>query len=179
MNESDFDLNAKVVAGDRRAFAVLVARHEARLRSFLARVAGRDDADDLAQEAFLRAWRSAHAYRGNGAYGGWLLSIGWRVFLDSARSARRNRSMIAAQTEMMLDAKVLPEGEAGIDTRRLLAALDPLERACLILCHGHGWSHSEAATILAMPLGSLKTRLGRATRRCEDALKRQPVEEVK
>lgn len=174
MDDDDFALNRRAAAGDRRAFATLVGRHEARLRGFLARIAGADDADDLAQEAFLRAWRRAGAFRGGGSYRSWLFAIGWRVFIDSMRRDRRDRSMKAAVAALPGTDHVAADGEAGIDTARLLAALDPLERACVVLCHGQGWSHSEAAAILAMPLGSLKTRLARATRRCE-AMLDQPL----
>lgn len=174
MDDDDLALNRRVVSGDRRAFAVLVERHEARLRSFLARVAGAEDADDLAQETFLRAWRNASAFRGAGSYRGWLFTIGWRVFIDSTRRARVDRALRIAEQDRMGDACQPAQGDAQIDTARLLAALDPLDRACVILCHGQGWSHREAAMILKMPLGSLKTRLARATRRCEAMLNAPP-----
>lgn len=163
MDDDDFALNRRAAAGDRGAFGTLVRRHEARLRGFLARVAGADEADDLAQEAFMRAWRNAAAFRG------WLFAIGWRVFVDSTHRARRDRAT-RAQAVLSEEAFLPAEGDARIDTARLLAALDPLERACVILCHGQGWSHREAATILDMPLGSLKTRLARATQRCDAML---------
>lgn len=176
MNDDDDALNRRVVSGDRRAFAVLVGRHEAPLRRFLARVAGADAADDLAQEAFLRAWRNAARFRGDGSYRGWIFAIGWRVFIDSTRRARSDRATRAHRTPPA-DLVVPADGEARVEAARLLAALDPLERACVILCHGQGWSHSEAAAILDMPLGSLKTRLARAVRRCE-AMLIEPVRDA-
>lgn len=177
MDDDDFALNRRAAAGDRRAFGVLVGRHEARLRGFLARVAGADEADDLAQEAFLRAWRNAAAFRGSGSYRGWLFAIGWRVFVDSTRRARRDRATRALA--ILPEDTFLPaDGDTRIDAARLLAALDPLERACVILCHGQGWSHREAATILDMPLGSLKTRLARATQRCDAMLNSVPKDAI-
>ncbi len=174
MNEDDIALNQRAASGDRRAFAVLVGRHEARLRGFLARVAGVDAADDLAQEAFLRAWRNAARFRGDGGYRGWLFAIGWRVFIDSTRRARIDHATATPWTPHA-DLVVPADADARVDAARLLAALDPLERACVILCHGQGWSHSEAAAILNMPLGSLKSRLARAVRRC-DAMLNDPPE---
>src|SRR3546814_3024122 len=69
-------------------FQLLVLRHEGQLRAFLARVAG-SDADDLAQEAFVRAWQRAGDYRGQGSYAAWVMGIGWRIFLDQRRTTRR------------------------------------------------------------------------------------------
>jgi RNA polymerase sigma-70 factor (ECF subfamily) len=86
-------LNALAASGDRAAFAVLVARHEARLRGFLRRVAGPVDADDLAQDTFVRAWERAAQFGAGASYGAWLLRIGWHLFLCSSdRSTISGRS---------------------------------------------------------------------------------------
>ena len=130
-------------------------RHEGRLRSFLARVAG-GDADDLAQEAFVRAWQRAGDYRGEGSYAGWIIGIGWRLFLDQRRTARRREALAAGEDEPgSTDPR--PASDAAIDAERLLAGLSPQERAALTLCFGHGWSHGEAAEIMGVPLGTLKS----------------------
>lgn len=131
------------------------------------RVAGAT-ADDIAQETFLRAWRRAAQFDGRGSYAAWLRAIGWRIFLDRHRQdASRDRAANASAAESeAADAGI----EARIDAATLLAALDPVERACLILCLGEGRSHREAAATLAMPLGSLKTRLARAVRKCRAML---------
>ena len=164
--DDDAELAARAARDDDRAFSVLVSRHERRLRAFLARVAGPGRTDDLAQEAFLRAWRFRARFDGTGGYAGWLLRIGWRVFLDAERARARHR--IAAIDPPDRPAPGYPDD--AIDIARALAALDPAERACLVLCVGQGWSHAEAAAILDMPLGSLKSRLARATRRARAML---------
>lgn len=130
-------------------------RHEGRLRAFLGRVAG-SDADDLAQEAFVRAWQRAGEYRGQGSYAAWVMGIGWRLFLDQRRTARR-RDGLAAQDDAPTASDPRPASDAAIDARRLLAALSAPERAALTLCFGHGWSHGEAAEIMGVPLGTLKS----------------------
>lgn len=154
-DDEDQLLNHRVAGGDRAAFQLLVLRHEGRLRSFLSRVAG-SDADDLAQEAFVRAWQRAGDYRGQGSYAAWLIGIGWRLFLDQRRTARRREGLAAGE-----DAPTAtdPRGrsDAAIDAERLLAGLSPQERAALTLCFGHGWSHGEAAEIMGVPLGTLKS----------------------
>ena len=57
-NDEDLALSRRASAGDRIAFGLLVEKHEAKLRAFLRRMAGAEQADDLAQEAFLKAWRA-------------------------------------------------------------------------------------------------------------------------
>ena len=125
------------------------------MRGFLSRVAG-SEADDIAQEAFVRAWQRAGDYRGEGSYAAWLTGIGWRIFLDQRRTARR-REALAADDDIATSSDPRPASEAAIDAERLLAGLTPQERAALTLCFGHGWSHGEAAEIMGIPLGTLKS----------------------
>lgn len=153
--DADWALNQRVAGGDRAAFQLLVLRHEGRLRNFLARAAG-SDADDIAQEAFVRAWQRAGDYRGQGSYAAWLMGIGWRLFLDQRRTARR-REGLAVGEDAPISADPRPARDAAIDAGRLLAHLSPQERAALTLCFGHGWSHGEAAEIMGVPLGTLKS----------------------
>lgn len=153
--DEDQRLNERAAGGDRAAFQLLVLRHEGRLRAFLRRVAG-EDADDLAQDAFVRAWNRAGDFRGEGSYAAWLAGIGWRMFLDRRRTTQRRRN-IAASDEASVAIDPRASMDAAIDANRLLAGLSPRERAALTLCFGHGWSHEEAARILGVPLGTLKS----------------------
>jgi RNA polymerase sigma factor (sigma-70 family) len=134
-----------------------VRRHERRVRSFLARLTRGDGADDLAQETFLQAWRSAGDWRGEGSYEGWLLRIAWRRFLCSRRG-RREEAAAAP------DERAAPGGapEARLDIERALAALPARERAAALLCYAEGYSHGEAAAIMELPLGTLKSLAARA-----------------
>lgn len=129
-------------------------RHEGRLRAFLSRAAG-CDADDLAQEAFVRAWQRAGDFRGQGSYAAWVMGIGWRLFLDQRRTARRREGLAERDPDAVADPR--PAREAAIDADRLLNQLSAQERAALTLCFGHGWSHGEAAEIMGVPLGTLKS----------------------
>lgn len=125
------------------------------MRAFLGRAAG-SDADDIAQEAFVRAWQRAGDFRGQGSYAAWVMGIGWRLFLDQRRTARR-REGLAAGEESPTATDPRPARDAAIEADRLLAALSVQERAALTLCFGHGWSHGEAADIMGVPLGTLKS----------------------
>ena len=145
--------------GDLEAFTSLVRRHESAVRAFLARTAGRDRADDVAQETFVKAWRSAASFRGTGSYRGWLLGIAWHEFLSAQRRVRPEDPLDDH------DAALASGVDARIDAARALAALDPRERAAAQLCFGYGHTHTEAAEILGMPLGTLKSVVARARTR--------------
>jgi RNA polymerase sigma factor (sigma-70 family) len=127
------------------------------VRGFLARAARGEGTDDLAQDTFLKAWRMAGSWRGEGSYEGWLLRIAWRQFLSSRR--KRTEEPVEP-VDRADDAAGCPD--ARLDVERALARLAPRERAAAILCLGEGYSHAEAATILDLPLGTLKSIVARA-----------------
>lgn len=155
--EGDILLARKAATGDVAAFTELVRRHERRVRAFLSRLARGEGADDLAQETFLTAWRRAGAFRGEGSYEGWLLRIAWRQFL----SRRRKRTEEPVETRDSEEA-YRPDAEGRIDVERALGRLPERERAAALLCLGEGYSHSEAAAIMDLPLGTLKSVVARA-----------------
>jgi RNA polymerase sigma-70 factor (ECF subfamily) len=152
-------LARKAAGGDAGAFTSLVRRHERRVRAFLLRLCRGDShlADDLAQEAFVKAWRMAASWRGEGSYEGWLLRIAWRAFLSDRRGRRDEVGLEEAFVEGQES-----DPNAAIDVDRALARLGPRERAAAVLCLGEGWSHKEAARILDLPLGTLKSIVARA-----------------
>ncbi len=156
-NEEDLALSRRAASGDGGAFAMLVEKYEAPLRSFLARCAGPDRADDIAQEAFLKAWRAAGQYDGRARYSTWLTRIAWRCHLDQIRRTR--------------PPAVEPEASCSLATdevQDMVSRLSHSERAALVLCEGHGWTHAEAAELLAVPLGTLKSTVARAKAKCRD-----------
>lgn len=155
-NEEEWALSSRAAAGDRAAFAMLVEMHERPLRAFLTRMAGPDLADDIAQEAFLKAWRAAGQYDGRSRYSTWLTRIAWRCRLDALRRERVEPVIEPAEQAQAIHAEV---GD-------MLSRLSDNERAALILCEGHGWTHAEAAELLGQPLGTLKTVVARAKAKC-------------
>ena len=157
-NGEDLALSRRSARGDSAAFAMLVEKHEAPLRAFLARAAGADVSDDIAQEAFLKAWRAAGQYDGRARYSTWLTSIAWRCRLDHLR---REKARPAEAIELSP-----VKCSEGAEVSDLLGRLGESERAALVLCEGHGWSHAEAAQLLAMPLGTLKSTVARAKAKC-------------
>jgi RNA polymerase sigma factor (sigma-70 family) len=156
-NEEDLALSRRAAAGDGFAFGLLVEKHERPLRAFLARMAGAQQAADIAQEAFLKAWRAAGQYDGRARYSTWLTRIAWRCRLDQLRKER------PVESEMPADAE---SGEGRMEVDDMLARLSESERAALLLCEGHGWTHEEAAGMLGLPLGTLKSTVARAKAKC-------------
>jgi RNA polymerase sigma factor (sigma-70 family) len=122
----------------------------------LRRVAG-DQGDDLAQEAFLAAWRSAGSWRGDGSYFSWLARIAWRQFLSHKRRERPTEGLSEADHVAVADC---PSSRAGID--QAMARLPARERMAALLCFAEGYSHGEAARIMEIPLGTLKSLVSRA-----------------
>jgi RNA polymerase sigma-70 factor (ECF subfamily) len=155
--DQDIELARRVAAGDAAAISALVRAHEAAVRRFLRQLAGASG-DDLAQETFLKAWRLAGRYRGEGRYRAWLMRIAWTTFLEAQRAGRRR--------EMREDSALPPQAPAHpdlrIDLQRALAALNERERAAALLCFSEGCSHGEAAEIMGVPLGTLKSIVARA-----------------
>jgi len=158
--DQDDELARRAAAGDAAAFTALVRRHEGAVRRFLGRLVRGDGADDLAQDVFVKAWRCAGDWRGEGSYRGWLLRIAWTVFLGSHRVKGRQ----ARRDQMAFEQASAGSSDPGttIDLSRALAMLDQRERAAALLCFGEGYSHSEAAQIMEIPLGTLKTIVARA-----------------
>jgi RNA polymerase sigma-70 factor (ECF subfamily) len=122
----------------------------------LRRLAG-DDADDLAQEAFISAWRHAGSWRQDGSYRSWLLRIAWRQFLSHRRKQRPEEPLDAAGT---LGVGPCAYNNAGI--AQAMTRLGERERMAALLCFAEGYSHSEAAAIMDVPLGTLKSLVARA-----------------
>lgn len=152
-------------SGSQAAFARLVAMHEKPLRGFL-RKSGWADADDIAQEAFVAAWTSLGRLRADEGFRAWLYGIAWRKAQDQSRSVRRS----ARRDEDWRGQEALEASdEVGQDERLALqAALDTLpedQRACVTLCLGQGWSHGEAAEVLKLPLGTVKSHVTRGRER--------------
>ena len=155
----EFELIRRAGQGDLAAFARLVRAHEGALRRYTRRLAG-DEGDDVAQDALLAAWRALGQWRGEGSFAAWLRTIATRRFLDRHRSASGRAHLVPID----------PAGERGCDRAleqrialdRALTALGVRERAAALLVFGEGHSHVEAAAILGLPLGTLKSLVARA-----------------
>lgn len=167
---TDAALVAAARSGSDAAFARLVDRHQQAVRSFLRRVCGNEaDADDMAQETFLAAWTALRTLKSAEQLRTWLFGIAWRKAKSMARSAARSRQRETAWQEERPDS-LDPRAEMGLAMQQALAQLAPDQRAAVALCLAGGWSHGDAATVLDMPLGTVKSHVNRGRARLVEIL---------
>ncbi len=170
---SDGELIARVQAGDdRHAYAELVRRNQSNLRALLRRLTRGNDAlaDDLAQEAFVQAWRNLARFRGEARFSTWLYRIGYNCFLAHARRARPENSLEETQVDDKVSTSAAVGMELRHDLQRALAVLSEPERAAIVQCYYLDLSHEEAAYVLGLPLGTLKTHVLKAKQKLRLAL---------
>lgn len=164
MTPSDPVLVTRALEGDRDAFGELVLRHQSAVRRFLRHLARGDEAlaDDLAQDTFLQAWRRLGQFRGDAAFATWLLGIAHNHW----RNARRKQREVALESAHLDHLETVPPAAPASDLRQDLAQamqrLDPDEQTALHLTYQQGLSHSDIATVLGWPLGTVKTHLARS-----------------
>jgi RNA polymerase sigma-70 factor (ECF subfamily) len=167
---ADADLLARHVAGDPDAFGELVRRHRDRLWAVALRTLGdREEAADAVQDALVSAFRAAHTFRGQSAVTTWLHRITVNACLDRARKAASRRTAPVADEESfesLLEPHESAEvpAERGELHRELITALTTLpadQRAVLVLVDMQGYSVAEAAAVLDVPTGTVKSRCAR------------------
>jgi RNA polymerase sigma-70 factor (ECF subfamily) len=155
--------------GDREAFMQLVGVHQAGVRAFARGLLGdRVLAEDIAQEAFLRAWRGLGAFRGDAAFATWLYAIARRVALDEARRPAV-RTVPVEQVAELADWRVGDPVLRG-DLERALGVLAPAQREAFLLVVVLGLSYQEAGGMTGCPAGTVASRVFRARTRLAGAL---------
>lgn len=147
---------------DRRAFDQLVRRHQGMVRAQLRRLLHGDaaSADDLAQETFLQAWRKLGQFRGDARFSTWLYRIAYSCFLQALRKAPRLGVREEADGLERLPA-VERSMDLHLDFDKAVRRLSSAEQTVLLHCTLLGLSHEEAAYVLGMPLGTVKTHATR------------------
>ncbi|MFF9047189.1 RNA polymerase sigma factor [Streptomyces parvulus] len=169
-------LRAVAGDGDRRAFEELYRRYApwltARMRS---RCADPGVVDDVVQETFLAVWRGSARYRHDGDVAGWLWRIGSRRLVDALRGdgargrLRQALARLRHRDEVSAEERVLAGVEHG-DLAGALVRLSPELRAVLQATVVDGLTTREAAVLLGIPPGTVKTRAMRARRQLREAL---------
>lgn len=171
---SDQDLLARHVAGDKDAFSELVRRHRDRLWAVALRTLGdREEAADAVQDALVSAYRAAHTFRGQSAVTTWLHRITVNACLDRARKAASRKTSPIDDTER-LEQLLEPHESAAAPVERgdlhreLIEAMGTLphdQRAALVLVDMQGYPVAEAARVLDVPTGTVKSRCARGRAR--------------
>jgi RNA polymerase sigma-70 factor (ECF subfamily) len=169
---ADVELARSAAGGDGAAFAELVRRHAPRVRALCAAtLRNSEEAEDAAQEAFLKAHRALGRFSGEASFGTWLHRIAVNHCLDVLRAAARRRSesldaMLEADSSALGRALSEPSPAKALEDRdtvaRLLARLNPEQRLALTLREAEGLSYEEIAEAMSCSLDSVKARLKRA-----------------
>ncbi|HXA09635.1 MAG TPA: sigma-70 family RNA polymerase sigma factor [Chthoniobacterales bacterium] len=169
---NDADLVARVLLeDDHHAFAELVRNHQSAVRGLLRQLTRSDFAlaDDLAQETFLRAYKNIRSFRGEAKFSTWLYRIAYNCFREEARK----RKELVGIDEARLEAEQDPQTVDPALKHDLMHALQLLplpERSAILLCCQNGLSHDEAARVLDIPLGTVKTNVLRGREKLKKTL---------
>ena len=179
--DQDAALIARVVVNDdRHAFAELVRRHQSSVRACLRKLTAGNHAlaDDLAQETFVLAWRNLKSFRQEAKFSTWLYRIATNCWLADARK-RKEELLGDADGDLADDAESAP-GEATadhargtalkVDLERAMRVLSDGERAAIVQCYHNDLTHEEAAYVLGMPVGTVKTHVLRAKQKLKAEL---------
>jgi RNA polymerase sigma-70 factor (ECF subfamily) len=180
---ADEDLISLVGRGDAEAFAVLYDRHSRAAYSLAYRMMGeRQAAEDLAQDGFLKVWRSAASYRADrGSVRTWILSIVHNRGIDQLRSLasrRRTQDKIEASAPKSQPSEAFAESWRNAQreqVREALGTLPPEQLKILELAYFSGYTHVEIAELLGLPLGTVKGRMRLGLKKIRDYFNSQDV----
>lgn len=149
---------ARAKAGDEAAYHWLLTRYRARVVRLAAHVLRREgEAEDVAQEAFLRAFRRLPSFRGEGRFSAWLFRIVVRLCLDRQRSAHWTAEVSEETAPPVIASS--DDSDTRLMVSALLDQLSPPMRAALVLREMEGLDYDEIALALGIPVGTVRSRL--------------------
>lgn len=169
MNEQEALWIAQAQRGSDQAFAELVEMYQNPVYHLCYRMLGNaEEAEDAAQESFLRAYKALRSYDNARSFATWLLSIASHYCIDQIR--KRRMTLISLDTFV---GEILPDPEPGPETalrqnelqqqvRGLLESLSPLDRSAVVLFYWYDYSYEEIAQTLELSISAVKSRLHRA-----------------
>jgi len=165
--DDDHALVRASAGGDAGAFETLYRRHLGRVHGVILRLVGHQHsrAEDLTQEAFVRAWQALPSFRFESAFSTWLHRLAANTALMELRSRRGAPGMDSDEEAFDAIGTVDSAGHAtalSMDLEQAVASLPPRARAVLVLYDVEGWKHEEIADTLDMAVGSSKAQLHRA-----------------
>lgn len=176
-HDDETGLVDQAASGDRAAFEVLYRRHRDRVYGLVWRLAGGDAglAEDLLQEAFVRAWRKLDGFRGDSRFGTWLHRLAVNVALSDRRIRMRQvrrETALEGPVERAMPGDLDVRAGHQLDLEQAIAQLPERARAVLVLYDVEGYSHAEIAEITGMAVGSSKAQLHRARKLVREELEK-------
>lgn len=175
-HDADMMLVERALDGDLAAFEQLVARYQNKLVGFAARMLGdQEEAEDVAQEAFVKAYRALDSFRGQAQFSTWLYRIATNLCIDRVR-AKKRRPQQAYSLDEPLDKEDDAGGRELPDTtfepsqsaerdelrqtvRATMAEMPDKMRQVLVMCDMQGMPYEQIAQVLDCPIGTVKSRL--------------------
>jgi RNA polymerase sigma-70 factor (ECF subfamily) len=160
---TDADDAALAAAGDTRAFERLYRRHVARIHSLSRRMLGPEHADEVTQDAFVRAWNKIGTFRGESAFGTWLYRLATNVILAQRSTlATQRRRYTDPETSLPLIAATSARPDLTVDFEAAIATLPDGAKEIFVLHDIEGYKHEEIAEMLGITAGTSKSQLHRA-----------------
>jgi RNA polymerase sigma-70 factor (ECF subfamily) len=171
VNDTDSDIIEQVRAGNTRRYAVLVDRHKDRMLTLACRLLGRrEEAEELVQDAFMRAFRSLDRFRGDAKFSTWLYRILHNLCMTKV--SRRRRVDVEEDEEQVIDTladdgspsvqEQLEDEEMRGILKQEMNLLPEKYRSVVALFYIQEMSYEEVVSILNLPVGTVKTNLFRA-----------------
>ena len=185
MEESDVAALARAKAGDRDGFRLLVERHSRSVFRLAYRLTGHEqDAEDVVQETFLRAYKQLQSFESRASFGTWLYRIAANYSLDLIRSRKRHQEQRSAEDDESDAVMAIPATAPGPDRMAYsaqleerisaaLAALTEQERAAFVMRHFEGFSIEEIGSTLGLGISAAKHSIFRAVQKLRKTL--EPV----
>lgn len=178
----DGEVVTAVLNGDRHAFGAFVDRYLPAVVAVITRiVCNRSDAEDLAQDTFVRAFQRLGQYGQAHSFRNWLLKIATNLALNHLQSRRRERvrlPQVAQEQAGMADG---PDDGPDLPSPRQwqhwLSKLDESHRAAIVLFHFHELSYAEVAEAMDVPLNTVRTYLHRGRHRLKELMSARPLPE--
>lgn len=183
-SRTDADIVQIVLTGDKESYALLVDAYSASIINYLARMTGnRYEAEELAQETFVRAYFALHSYKPQFKFSTWLFKIATNLCINHLKKRQRlvhvddyqdedgQSVWTVADTRFYNDpARAAEQRELQQQIQRCISQLAPAYRTVVILRHLQGLSYQEIAEVTEVPIGTVKSRLGRGRAKLADLL---------
>jgi RNA polymerase sigma-70 factor, ECF subfamily len=177
---TDLELVQEVRNGRRQAYTELMRRHQERVYWFVRKIVGtHEDADDVTQETFVKAYLNLGDFRGDSSFFTWI----YRIALNGALNAVRKRQVVAYVRENDLISRLFPSGddphrelerkETETQLQRAVAGLPEKQRAVFVLRYYEELSYEEISAILKTSVGGLKANYFHALRKIREALRHE------
>ncbi len=158
-----------ITTGDKHAYGQLVREHQSDLRSSLVHLCNGDQdlADDLSQEAFIKAYKGISSFRHDAKFSTWLYRIAYNVTMSYFR---KKNADLESDLQSVSSAEEKLRQDTNRDISRALARLNHHQRTAILLCMQRGFSHAETAKIMDIPIGTVKTHILRGKEKLKEIL---------